>query len=731
MGNKTSEKELFKQKRKSLLNFLFLTFLPLVSLWFLLSTSTAHASGITQPKNNLGLVGYWSFNDGTSTLATDFSGHGNTGTLTGSGGSNNLPQWLGGKQGKGLNFDGSDDMVSAGTSASLEVQSHTLSAWVNGADFSCPSGTCIIASKSGSIGSGGVEWGIRDSVLALAYYDGGVRGWYQDSTTLSLNTWYHVVIAWNQSAGEVKFYVNGTLSSTVPTTSGTISYAGDTFVIGKQSQNPFWSGNLDDLRIYNRVLGATEITALYNSGSVQIGSSLNTFMTNGLVGLWSFDGSDLRNTTAYERSGQGSNGTLSGAGGPQVNPQPVRGRIGQGLKFDSTDDYISVGTGTYLENTTPFTLAWWEKITNDSPTSPGRLYLKVQNGASGFDVLRTNSVGSYGNLVWGGAGCRMSQSVPTTADSVGVWHHFVLVGLAGPSSVTSADYRVYADGVNYSVAASCGGWADFGSNAVNYIGYDTAHETANAILDDIRIYNRALSATEAAQLYRAGTLQVGTSLPGTLDTTNLVLWHTFDGQKLNNTTSTDSSTRGNDGSLGGSSGLQVNPQPVRGKIGQALRFDGTDDTVGVNDSSSLELDDYITASAWVYPTNSLNSYRMIIVKRGACSTVNYEFYTFNGELRFFLGNNEYLTGYTLALNTWQYVAVTFDDTTNSLKFYVNGAEVNSQNATDAMTANSEYILIGGVSGLCNAFWQGSIDDVRIYNRVLSATEVRQIYDSTK
>jgi hypothetical protein len=66
------------------------------------ATSAAHA--IPNPPNNLGLVVYWSFNDGTSTKATDFSGNGNTGTLSTLG--SVLPTWVNGKRGKAIVLTG-------------------------------------------------------------------------------------------------------------------------------------------------------------------------------------------------------------------------------------------------------------------------------------------------------------------------------------------------------------------------------------------------------------------------------------------------------------------------------------------------------------------------------------------------------------------------------------------------------------------------------------------------
>lgn len=84
------------------------------------------ATTFITPPNNLGLVGYWSFNDGTSTTATDFSGNGNTGTLV------NGPTWTSGKLGQSLNFVGaSNTYVNVPYASSLNTPNAvSLSAWV-------------------------------------------------------------------------------------------------------------------------------------------------------------------------------------------------------------------------------------------------------------------------------------------------------------------------------------------------------------------------------------------------------------------------------------------------------------------------------------------------------------------------------------------------------------------------------------------------------------------------
>ena len=86
------------------------------------------------------------------------------------------------------------------------------------------------------------------------------------------------------------------------------------------------------------------------------GASQNQKLTNGLVGLWSFDGADMAGTVAYDRSGQGNNGTLTNG------PSKAIGKIGQGLQFDGVDDRVPSGTSANFDFTyasSKFTWSGW------------------------------------------------------------------------------------------------------------------------------------------------------------------------------------------------------------------------------------------------------------------------------------------------------------------------------------------------------------------------------------
>ena len=83
-----------------------------------------------------------------------------------------------------------------------------------------------------------------------------------------------------------------------------------------------------------------------------LNQSQNDLVTNGLVGLWSFNGDDISGTTAYDRSSGGNNGTLTSG------PTAVKGKVGQALSFDGTDDYVSI-PDLSLAASTGVTLSAW------------------------------------------------------------------------------------------------------------------------------------------------------------------------------------------------------------------------------------------------------------------------------------------------------------------------------------------------------------------------------------
>ena len=181
--------------------------------------------------------------------------------------------------------------------------------------------------------------------------------------------------------------------------------------------------------------------------------------------------------------------------------------------------------------------------------------------------------------------------------------------------------RLYLDGVlqgasttaftvNFDVANPiCIG--SYGTNCNGKLDDGGAYE-ADAVFDDARVYNRALSATEVSRLYNLGaTTHIGVTLNTNPDLASGLVGHwTFDGPDMDISSSTaevrDRSERGNNGNW-----KDHATTTTTGSLGQALSFDGVDDYVDVGNASSLQLTGAMTVSAWVYTNASSNNGRIV------------------------------------------------------------------------------------------------------------------------
>jgi hypothetical protein len=251
----------------------------------------------------------------------------------------------------------------------------------------------------------------------------------------------------------------------------------------------------------------------------------------------------------------------------------------------------------------------------------------------------------------------------------------------------------------------------------------------NGTIDDVRIYNRALSAQEVAQLYKLGGANVAHSNTVTLQS-GLVGYWTFDGKQTNSTTNTetDSSDMGNTGTL---VNLSTTTSPTAGKIGQALKFvNGVSNRVEVPDAGSLK-PTQISVAAWVYPTSLPD--RATVAGKWTNDSWNDGYglshYTAaNGTNNINFWVNNYSTNYastTLSLNKWTHLVGTYDGA--SIILYANGVRVNSMAYSTAITHSTHNLFIGEGIGASPYSWAGKVDDVRVYNRALSAQEVAQLY----
>jgi hypothetical protein len=160
-----------------------------------------------------------------------------------------------------------------------------------------------------------------------------------------------------------------------------------------------------------------------------------------------------------------------------------------------------------------------------------------------------------------------------------------------------------------------------------------------------------------------------------------------------------------------------------GRFGSALLYDGVNDLVSVAHNSRLNLAGGMTIEAWVRPT-TLTSWRSIVLKERS-SALAYGLWANNNldrpTARIFTSSDLAASGTAqLPLSTWSHLAMTWNKST--LRLYVNGTQVASRSTSGSLATGTGALRFGG-HALANEFFSGLIDEIRIYRRALSASEI--------
>jgi hypothetical protein len=209
-------------------------------------------------------VGYWSFDEGSGTVAHDSSGNGHDGVVNGA-------SWVDGAINKALQFDGVNDYVEISYSSDLNPKSLTISHWVYFNSFpasygSNPNSETIAQGTNdqvnGFYGLGQIHY---PPVIQFALRENNQYYLVSSTTQIAVGQWYHVVGTYDGSA--MKLYINGTLEN-----QKTIDVQRTTnnanLQIGAQRQSGFeywFDGIIDEVKIYNYARTAEQIQSDYTS----------------------------------------------------------------------------------------------------------------------------------------------------------------------------------------------------------------------------------------------------------------------------------------------------------------------------------------------------------------------------------------------------------------------------------------------------------------------------------
>lgn len=434
-----------------------------------------------------GLIGWWPFNGN----ANDESGNGNDGTVNGA----VLTEDRFGNANSAYSFDGviSEIEFTQGTETSLNNTGDiSFSFYIK----TTQTNTGIIVSFGDhNLESGGGYLAALDIYNPnsqqsgyLNYHTNG--SWGNSTAEVNDNQWHSIIII--QRNDTLSLFIDGILNSFLTNIAPINSWNGKRKLgVRNDIEIEYYHGLIDDFCIWNRALTANEIQNLYNSNlNTSTCNPLPNNLQNGLVGYWPFCGN------ADDESGNGNDGTVNGA----VLTEDRFGNASSAYSFDGTNDLIELNSNDFCFNENAIALSFW---TNVVVWTDNGGFLQAPIIQEGGNHIYHNQFGpqqssesilisyQFQNRVY-------EATVPfNNFNFIGTWNHFLF------TKDNSNNYTIYLNGIQLTSTNSY----DYGNSTCNGIlvwGREinpNGEFFYNGKLDDIGIWNRALSSDEVQQLY--------------------------------------------------------------------------------------------------------------------------------------------------------------------------------------------------------------------------------------
>jgi hypothetical protein len=415
-------------------------------------------------------VAEWKFDEMAGTTAYDTSENQNNGTLNGN------PIWTGlGKVGSAVNFDGSDDFITMGDDSNLNVgtEDFTLNLWVwidSNQNNSYPQ--LIFKGGWGGTTQPGYNLYYNNANGSLSfrtkYADLGSE--YTSNYDLSadnlLDQWIHISCSVDRSNYQ-RLYINGLVRDQDDISSQSAISLTNTqsFFVGGTGY-PF-KGKIDDVKIYDYARTPAQVAWDYNRGKP--------------VGWWRMD--EGEGTTVYDHSGNGNNGTMT-----NMDPATdwVDGKINTALDFDDGSDYVNIPNPDELSDE-HVTVSSWVKV-----DVMENWHNFVANSWGADDPAGWLLYASANGPVFGLWNSTGQKNASVTMDLTDGWHH--VVGVYDGSQV-----KTYVDGVLRSSLNASSITLETSANL-------TIGGSTDGFVDDVRIYNYALTPLQIKEIYNGGAV---------------------------------------------------------------------------------------------------------------------------------------------------------------------------------------------------------------------------------
>jgi len=413
---------------------------------------------------------------------------------------------------------------------------------------------------------------------------------------------------------------------------------------------------------------------------------------NGLVVYYKLDG-DATDSV-------GSNdGTVSGA------TVDTSGKLNSCYSFDGTNDTIRIDS--FVTGTNDYSISAWFNSSTTDANYRELVWLGTSANGDSIGIYKDNvndiEAGVYGTAA---TNCAASGYID------GAWHHVVATFSNGNTVKLYMDgVFIGTDTVSYSIV----------QDTYDYIGsLQGSSYYWSGKIDEVGIWDRALSADEATTLYQEGRAEpfsqieaknVPVWMKGNTLADDIVSYYKFDGD------ATDAAGS-NDGTVSGAS------VDTGGKLNSCYDFDGSNDYIGIPVTLST---DY-SISLWINCDNVTANQFLI---GGQATRYASALAIVSGQIGFATNASDgYDYSGTVSNDTWHHIVIIYNSSTNKKYAYIDTvAVIDGITPVGSAQYDTSYFL--GKRNDNNFYYNGSLDEVGVWDRVISAAEVWELYNASK
>ena len=618
-----------------------------------------------------------------------------------------------------------------------------------------------------------------DGSLFLTGYSMGTGSGVNGTTSYADGAWHHVVVTYDFSTGVLSCFVDNASSATLsvsftsrPSTIGPFSQSGD---IGYQlhgGPHRYAKCSIDQFRIFDKELTTSEINSLYNETAASAAS--------GTI--------DNPSTVAYYKMADATDETGSYNGTATSVDFNVQGKYGFAGKFSGAGSNVE----TTLANsnfTSNYSISLWVNLTNANVFQNFVGNYKSSGGYGGFTFMSRNAGGGvyrFGFIWWTGSGSNYNfvQNSDVVATS-GTWVHLVATKISGVLPI------LYVNGTANSLYYDNSD-TEHGTTGENFkIGNTLNSNYSAGKIDQVRIFNKAISASEVTKLYNEVQCDPLITTPENYFNTKLytgnggtqamtgvgfapgMTWikarsvgysHSLQDILRGPGTSTSlypdlNSSAGTYGAYGqiisfdtdgftvasGGHGsypvAQVNQNGVTyaswnwkaALASFSTSFNGSSSKIEVTNSGNVfEAVGGFSASVWVNRNTTAN--QTILNKEGAVSG------SYGWSLRYSSGAGysydlydtsdnmvTVSTGANSTTGTWEHVVISFNNSDNKLRIYYNGGTPSVSSALSSAASSNTENFFIGARTNSGIVTDGNLAQVRIYSTAVTDAQASNLY----